>query len=130
MTTTQADAVLLSLLGPRPVFWRNPKFPDTLTAWNGICMTQRHALMLAGERFWGAFPTPEMKHAADSHLMFLHSAGAFENSDNWGRIINGNSGSMHNWYRRRLTPFFDKELKDQKPHEIFKWFDLKEWAKN
>jgi hypothetical protein len=126
----QAEAVLLSLLGPRPVFWRNPKFPDVLAAWNGMCMTQGHALMLAEERFWGSNPTPEMKHVADRRLMILHSAGAFENSTTWVGVIEENQGSMHNWYRKKLKLFFDRDLKDAKPSEVFNWFNLKEWAKN
>lgn len=128
---TQAEATLLSLLGPRPVFYKNPDFPDILAVWNGMVMTQNHALMLAMEKCWGSGPTPEMKKAADHKFLWLYKAGAFENSHNWNDVITGSvaSGSMHNWYKRKLAPFFQKDLEKYKPDEVFKWFNLKEWSK-
>ena len=129
---TQPEAVLLSLLGPRPVFFKHPDFPDILAAWNGMVMTQKHALMLAMEKFWGSGPTPEMKKAADHNLFWLYKAGAFENSESWNDIIIREvpTSNMYQWYRRKLTPFFNRELVNHKPDEIFRWFNLKEWSTN
>lgn len=127
---TQAEAVLLSLLGPRPVFWRNPEFPDVCAAWNGMCMSQVHALMLAGELFWHQSPTPEMRFTADRRLLMIYNAGIFENSDSWRQVIEEQShyGGMHQWYRRKLKPFVDRSLKSTKPAEVFGWFNLAEFA--
>jgi hypothetical protein len=126
MTTKQSNSVLLSLLGPRPVFWYDDKFDQVFCAWNGLCMTQNHALMLASELFWNQGPTPEMRRVADRDLRILYSSGAFENSDNWAVIIDSNVNTMHNYYRKKLKPFAEKNLKSTKPHEVFEWFDLKQ----
>jgi hypothetical protein len=130
---TQPEAVLLSLLGPRPVSYRNPKFPDVLCAWNGILMTQNHALMLAGEYFWSQGPTPEMRHTADRRFLLLYQAGAFENSDSWHNVVLQNtfSGSMHQWYRIKLKPHVERSgLLGTKPQEVFQWFNLAQWSKD
>lgn len=124
MTTKQSESVLLSLLGPRPVFWYDDKFDEVFCAWNGICMTQNHALMLASELFWNQGPTPEMRRVADQKLLTLYSAGAFENSRNWSGIINDNVNTMHAWYRKKLKVFVEKNLKSTKPQDVYKWFNL------
>ena len=132
MTTKQSEAVLLSLLGPRPVFWHDEKFDEIFCAWNGICMTQNHALMLASESFWKQAPTPEMKRVADRHLFLLYNAGAFENSKNWRlTVLNYNTShtSMHSYYKNALSKHIDKELVNTNPVEVFKWFNFHEWAK-
>lgn len=129
---TQAEALLLSLLGPRPAFFQNPKFPDILCAWNGVVMTRSHALMLASELFWNQGPTPEMRYAADRKLLLLYQAGAFENSESWAPLISSNtySGCMHQWYRLRLKPHIDRTLSGTRPYEVFQWFDFAQWCKN
>ena len=124
MTTKQSNSVLLSLLGPRPVFWYDNKFDEVFCAWNGLCMTQNHALMLASEFFWNQGPTPEMRRSADRDLRILYSSGAFENSDNWAVIIDNNVNTMHGYYRKKLKSFIEKNLKSTKPHEVFEWFNL------
>lgn len=128
MSTMQSNYVLLSLLGPRPVFWHDEKFDEVLCAWNGIKMTQAHALMLMSGFFFGGGPTPEMRRAADSHLYFLWSMDAFEDSKNWEFVLNQNipGSSMHNWYRKKLQPVYDQYLKDTKPGEAYNWLNLKE----
>jgi len=127
---TQAEAVLLSLLGPRPVFWRNPEFLDVCAAWNGMCMTQNHALMLASELFWHQGPTPEMRFVADRRLLMIYHAGIFENSEGWHKIINEQApyGGMHQWYRRRIKPFVDRGISATPPAEVFEWFDLAQFS--
>jgi len=133
MTTKQSEAILLSLLGPRPVFWHDAKFNEIFCAWNGICMTQNHALMLASDMFWKQPPTPEMKRIADRHLFLLYNSGAFENSKDWKSTISNysidTSSSMHGYYKRMLTPHIIKELSQSTPIDVFKWFNLKEWIK-
>lgn len=124
MTTKQSEAVLLSLLGPRPVFWHDDKFDETFCAWNGVCMTQNHALMLASNLFWNQAPTPEMIRVADRHLFLLYNAGAFENSKTWRLTIT--TSSMHGYYKNMLTSHINKELNNVKPIDVFKWFNFKE----
>jgi hypothetical protein len=126
MNTKQSNSVLLSLLGPKPVFWYDDRFDEVFCAWNGICMTQNHALMLASEFFWNQGPTPEMRRVADQNLRILYSAGAFENSSNWSGIIDDNVNVMHTWYRKKLKLFVEKNLKSTKPQDVYKWFNLKE----
>ena len=127
---TQAESILLSLLGPRPVTWRNSEFPDVLVSWNGMCMTQNHALMLAESFFWNQQPTPEMRFTADRRLLLIYCAGAFENSENWRKIIEEHAphGTMHQWYERKLRSFIKNTLKDAEPMDVFSWFNLAEWA--
>ena len=126
MNTKQSNSVLLSLLGPKPVFWYDDRFDEVFCAWNGICMTQNHALMLASEFFLNQGPTPEMRRVADQNLRILYSAGAFENSSNWSGIIDDNVNVMHTWYRKKLKLFVEKNLKSTKPQDVYKWFNLKE----
>ena len=130
---TQSEAVLLSLLGPRPVFWYNDKHDVVLCAWNGIIMTQKHALMLASEMFWSQGPTPEMKRVADKDFYTLYHSGAFENSNNWNAVVENTisnipGNSLHNYYRRKLEPFIQKNLSSEKPETVFKWFNLGEFV--
>lgn len=128
---TQAESILLSLLGPRPVFWKNSQFPDICATWNGMCMTQNHAMMLAGELFWHQSPTPEMRFAADRRLITVYHSGIFENSESWAQVIREHApyGGMHQWYRRKLKPFIDRNLAGSRPQEVFAWFNLAEWAR-
>lgn len=123
----QSEYILLSLLGPRPVFWYDEKFDEVLCAWNGVRMTQAHALMLISSTFFENGPTPEMRRAADSHLHYLWSMGAFEDSESWGPIIMDNlpGSSMHNWYKNRLRPVIQKYLQNTKPEEAYSWLNLK-----
>ena len=131
MTTKQSESVLLSLLGPRPVFWYDESFDEVFCAWNGIVMTQKHALMLVSEFFWNQNPTPEMKRIADRDLIILYNAGAFDNSNNWAHIIENYAlqNIMHTWYKRKIKPVFDRYLKETKPAEVYSWFNFKEFAK-
>jgi hypothetical protein len=126
MNTKQSNSVLLSLLGHKPVFWYDDKFDEVFCAWNGICMTQNHALMLVSEFFWNQGPTPEMRRVADQNLRILYSAGAFENSSNWSGIIDDNVNVMHAWYRKKLKSFVEKNLKSTKPQDVYKWLRLTE----
>ncbi len=128
----QSDHVLLSLLGPRPVFWYDEKFDEVFCAWNGIKMTQNHALMLFSSFFFGGGPTPEMRRAADSHLYFLWSMNAFDNSENWEFTLTQNipGSSMHNWYKKKIQPVYDRHLTNIKPAEAYNWLNLKNCYSN
>jgi hypothetical protein len=127
----QSEHVLLSLLGPRPVFWYEEQIDEVFCAWNGIKMTQSHALMQISSFFWGANPTPEMRRAADSHFYFLWAMGAFENSESWKSIIERNmtDSTMHGWYKRKLKPVYEKHLQNVTPGEAYNWLSLKDCYK-
>jgi hypothetical protein len=127
----QSEYILLSLLGPRPVFWYDEKFDEVLCAWNGLRMTQAHALMQISSFFMGSGPTPEMRRAADSHLYYLWSMGAFEDSENWEHTLKTNStgSSMFQWYKRKLQPVYQKYLTNITPGEAYNWLGLKDCYK-
>ena len=131
MKQYESEALLLSLLGPRPVFWRDDQFDEIFCAWNGIIMTQKHALMVAGELFWNQSPTPEMKRQADRDLVVLYNAGAFSNTDKWHFIIKDKTvnGTMHSWYKRKINPVIQRYLKETQPQEVYSWFNFKDFAK-
>lgn len=95
-----------------------------------MCMTQVHALMLASELFWNQSPTPEMRFTADRRLLMIYHAGLFENSQSWNEVIKEQApyGGMHQWYRRKLKPFVDRNLFNINPTEVFDWFDLAEFS--
>lgn len=127
----QSKHVLLSLLGPRPVFWYDEKFDEVFCAWNGLRMTQNHALMLISSFFFSSAPTPEMRRAADSHLYYLWTMGAFDDSESWDHTLKNHlpASSMFQWYRRKLQPVYEKHLKNTPPGEAYKWLNLKECYK-
>jgi hypothetical protein len=130
MITKQSEYVLLSLLGPRPVFWHDEKFDEVLCAWNGIKMTQAHALMLVSTFFFNSSPTPEMRRVADSHLYFLWSMNAFEDSKSWEFTLNQNipTSCMHNWYKKKIQPLYQKQLLNTDPAMAYDWLNLKEYS--
>lgn len=130
MIMTQSEAVLLSLLGPKPVFWYNKRHDTILCAWNGIVMTQSHALMLIGEFFWKQTPTPEMRRVADKDFYILYKSGAFENTEKWDNIINDNVfvSVMHSYYKKKLKVFIENNLGNTKPDEVYRWLNLEEFC--
>lgn len=125
----QSDYVLLSLLGPKPVFWYDEKFDEVFCAWNGIKMTQNHAIMVISSYFFNNSPTPEMRRVADKHFHYLWSMGAFENSESWEYTVNrlAPQGQLYAWYRSKILPVIEKHLAGRvTPQEAFNWLNLKE----
>lgn len=128
---TQSEAVLLSLLGPRPVFWYEKSVDSYFCSWNGVRMTQEHALMLISELFWGQYPSPEMKRVADRKFYIFYNSGIFENSQGWKGIVESHAplGGMHSWYKKSLIDHINKELYDYttldaKFSEVYNWLDF------
>lgn len=126
MNMTQSEAVLLSLLGPRPVFWYEESADCFLCSWNGVKMTQEHALMLIAEFFWGHHPSPEMKRIADRKFYLLYRSGVFEDSEKWGDLVESHApfDGMYSWYKKYMLEHVKQKLHYVTPKEAYSWLDL------
>lgn len=131
MSTTQSEALLLSLLGPRPVFWYEERADSIFCAWNGIKMLQEHALMLVSEYFWKKYPSPEMKTVAGRKFHLLYRSGFFENCGDWKKIDRNRDSdptSIYKWYKNSLHEHITKNFSDLDPATAYQWLSLDRYA--
>jgi hypothetical protein len=120
------DALAWSILDPRPGFYYHPRSDAHICIWQGVVMTQIHALLMIAGNWNLTYPNDRMRKSAYAEFIRAYRLGAFGDHPNWEYTMSedpyGYITQLGRWITKR-NPNLLTDLKSQYSiKEALEWF--------